>query len=284
MSQPWTEAEDSVVLSKSRSEAARLLNRTKEAVTIRKGKLRRKLSLGPVVELLSPDEAKLRIAVPRYDSKEQEDKVRFVGGPYEPPFVPIGGWLRCMLRGRLQVGGYSNSLIPWPVAGNHPRQLVVCGDLAKALRTESRLAVCFHFGISPQTVSEYKRQLGIERLTAGSTFLFWRNVRLAGSAAARAKMSRQREGRKDLMTPEDRERLREIQKRPKSAVWKAKASKRWQRRYALLGKPKEWTEAEMSLLNTRPDREVAKLVDRSVGAVKAKKFQLLRLNREKSPS
>jgi hypothetical protein len=62
--------------------------------------------------------------------------------------------------------------------------MILCGDLVTALKTESRLAVCFHFGIFPQMVSEYRRRLGIERLTAGSMRLFWRNVKLAASDEA----------------------------------------------------------------------------------------------------
>jgi hypothetical protein len=77
------------------------------------------------------------------------------------------------------------------------------------------------------------------------------------------------------MTPEAREKLRQIQKRPKSEAWKQKMSERWQRRFAVSGKPLEWTEEELKLIGTRPDREVARLLDRSLSAVKAKKFQLL---------
>lgn len=237
----WTDEENQVVLSNPPAEAAKLLSRTEEAVTIRRNKLRRRLSPEQVVNLLTTEEAKLRIDVSRYDSNEQEEKVRFVGGAYAPPFVPIGGWLKCELRGMVQVGGYSNALIPWPVAVGHPRQMILCGDLVKALKTESRLAVAFHFGISRQIVSEYRRRLGVERFTPGSLRLFWRNVDLARSDEARAKMFQQREGRRDLMRPEDRQRLRQIQRRPKSAAWRAKMAERWQRRYALLGKPEEWT-------------------------------------------
>jgi hypothetical protein len=162
--------------------------------------------------------------------------------------------------------------------------MILCGDLVTALKTESRLAVCFHFGIFPQMVSEYRRRLGIERLTAGSMRLFWRNVKLAASDEARAKMSRQREGRQDLMTPEDRERLRAIQRRPKSEAWKARMAERWQKRFALLGKPGEWTEEELKLIGTRPDREVAKMLNRSVLAVKAKKFQMQKAQEHTLPT
>ena len=125
------------MLSKPPSEAAKLLKRTRGAVKIRGSKLRRKLSPEQETKLLSPEEAKLRIDVPRYDSKEQEEKVRVVGGPYAPPIVPIRGWSKCELKGLVQVGGYSNGIIPWAVAVKHARQMILCGDLQKALKTES---------------------------------------------------------------------------------------------------------------------------------------------------
>ncbi len=274
----WTAEEDRVVLSKPVSESAKLLNRTETAIGLRRNKLLKRLTPGSLIQPPSPDSVQLPIQVPRYDSPEQEEKVQFVGGPYTTPTVPVGGWLQCEVRGLLQVGGYSNALIPWPTAARNRKQLIVCGDLLKALKTESRLAVAFHFGISPQMVSGFRRALGIERFTAGSTRLFWRNVKLAGSDEARAKMSRQREGREDLMTPEDRARLREIQSRPKSEAWKARAAERWQRRYLLSGKPDPWTDEDLKLIGTLPDREVAKLLNRSLQAVKAKKFQLRKEN------
>jgi len=133
----WAQEEDQVVLSKPPSEAAKLLKRTRGAVKIRGSKLLRKLSPEQETKLLSPEEAKLRIDVPRYDSKEQEEKVRVVGGPYAPPIVPIRGWSKCELKGLVQVGGYSNGIIPWAVAVKHARQMILFGDLLKALKTES---------------------------------------------------------------------------------------------------------------------------------------------------
>lgn len=271
----WTEEEDQVALAQPVAVAAALLQRTHEAVKIRRAKLLRKLNPEKAPKLLTLDEARLRIEVPRYESKEQEEKVRFVGGPYAPPLVCIGGWLKCELRGELQVSGYTNALIPWPVATRHHKQLIVCADLVRALKTESVLAVAFHFGISRALVSEYRSRLNIERFTAGSQRLFWRSVNLARTPEARAKLSRHHEGRSDLMTPEAREKLRQIQKRPKSEAWKQKMSERWQRRFAVSGKPLDWTDEELKLIGTRPDREVARFLGRSLSAVKGKKFQLL---------
>jgi hypothetical protein len=45
-----------------------------------------------------------------------------------------------------------------------------------------------------------------------------------------------------------------------------------------IGKPEPWTEDELKLIGTLPDREVAKLLNRSLQAVKAKKFQLKKEN------
>ena len=160
------------------------------------------------------------------------------------------------------------------MAIGHARQPIICGDLLKALQTESRLAVSFHFGISQGMVSEYRRKLGIERLNAGSIRLFWRNIELARTDEARAKISSRHEGRGDTMSPEDREKLREVQRRPKPKAWRRKMAERWRRRFDAVGAPVQWTEEELKVIGSRPDREVAKLMNRSLSAVKAKKFQL----------
>ena len=269
----WAAAHDEVVKSHPVPEAARLLDRSEAAVRIR----RRKLLPSTRPRLLTMDQARKHIEVPRYDSAEQEELVRLVDGPYTPPFVPIGARLKCELRGELEVDGYTNALIPWPVTKGHRKQLILCGDLLRALKTESVAAVAFHFGISHALVSELRQRFGVERYTAGSMRLFWRNIERARTADARDKISRAHEGRKDRMKPEDRERLREIQKRPKAASWKERMFERQQRSMAMR---RPWTEEEMRLIGTRPDREVARLINRSFSAVKGKKFELLRRLRE----
>ncbi len=276
----WTAEEDETVLSMPVDKAARILRRTATAVAQRRARVRKRLGLsGP--PLLTLEEAKKRIEVPRRGSAQEHGVVKFIAGPYEPPLVPIGRWLKCEVRGLLRVGGYTNALIPWPTAEGHARQLILCGDLVKALRTESGRAVCFHFGISHSTMSLYRKLLGVERLNPGSLRLFWRTVDLARSPRARAKMSLQREGRKDLMCPADRERLWRIQKRPKSKTWRRKMEAFWRGRYALRGKPPNWSEEELKLIGTRPDREVARMLGRSLQALKAKKFQLLKAKRRR---
>jgi hypothetical protein len=273
---PWTDEEDKVVLALPVAEAAQSVQRTVVAVKIRRTKLLRQLRPDMPQRLLTLEEARIQIKVPHFDSAEQEEKCRLVDGPYVPPLIAIGGWLKCELRGDLQVGGYTNALIPWPVAAVHGKPRIICGDLLRALKTESVAAVCFHFGICHSMVSEYRQRLGIERFTAGSMRLFRRTIDLARTPEARAKLSRHHEGRGDTMTPEAREKLRAIQRRPKPEKWKQKMGERWRRRFAVSGRPARWTEDELRLIGTRPDRELAKLLNRSLSSVKGKKFLLLR--------
>lgn len=222
-------------------------------------------------------------AVLRFMSGDEElpielrDKAAFVGGPYRAPRVPKSGFLRCRLRGRLKVGGYTDEVISWPVAeGRIKKQLIVCGDLVRALKTESRVAIKQHWGISLALVSEYRRALGIERYTAGSWRLFWRNVNLARTDEARAKLSSAHEGRADRMTPDERAKLRRIQKRPKPEKWKKRMSRMWKDRIARIGMPIKWLPEELAMFGIVPDREIARITGRSLSAVKARKFLLLK--------
>jgi hypothetical protein len=48
----------------------------------------------------------------------------------------------------------------------------------------------------------------------------------------------------------------------------------------LAGRPAKWIDEELKLIGTRPDREVAKLLNRSFSAVKGKKLELLRKARK----
>jgi hypothetical protein len=202
------------------------------------------------------------------------ESVKFIGGPYGPPSVPKSGVLRCVLRGWLKVDGYSSGLIPWP--RGKQGAFIVCGDLVKALRTESLAAVEYHWGVSHDTVSMWRKRLGIERFTPGTWRLFWNVVNAARTPEARAKMSRQREGRKDPMTKADRERLRAIQRRPKPEAWKRMMSEKMKRRCAVLGPFEKWLPEEAAMFGIVPDREIARITGRSLSAVKGKKFALLK--------
>lgn len=279
---PWTEAEDRIVRSCPPSEAARILRRTVTAVKVRRGRLAVQAGEGLRDKLLDESEVQDKLTGFRYDSNQQEEVVRFVGGPYGPPRLPGDGVLRCAIHGRLKVGGYTNTVIPWPVASGHPSQRIICGDLLKALRTESREAIVFHFGLSRAFVSELRRRLGIPRYNAGSHRLFRRNIDLARTPEALEKQSRYREGRPSGMSPQDRRKLQVLQSRAKPTSWRRRMSERLRATIAKKGVPRKWTAAEIALLWTMPDREIAEKLGRSFSAVKGMKFKVGR-DRAKLP-
>ena len=51
-------------------------------------------------------------------------------------------------------------------------------------------------------------------------------------------------------------------------------SERLRRRFDLLGPYRPWTPKELTMIGTMPDREVARRINRSLSAVRAKKFAL----------
>lgn len=97
-----------------------------------------------------------------------------IGGPYSPPRnARIGVVHVCEVNSERLIVGFSDAPIQWPrgrpLAGKGAPALIVCGGLAEAVRTESRAAVAHWWGVSPATVSAWRRALGVDRQTAGTT-------------------------------------------------------------------------------------------------------------------
>ena len=63
-------------------------------------------------------------------------------------------------------------------------------------------------------------------------------------------------------------------KAPKWVHWRYKMSPWVPRNFDLPGHYEKWTPKELAMIGTMPDREVARLIGRSVSAVRAKKFEL----------
>lgn len=98
-----------------------------------------------------------------------------IGGPYSMPAASIGDTLRCEVRGDMVVTGITAAPIPWligrPSVGRGRSSLIVRGDLSAALRLESRSAVCHWFGVSSTVAGRWRRALGVERVTPGTSAL-----------------------------------------------------------------------------------------------------------------
>jgi len=67
------------------------------------------------------------------------------------------------------ITGMTDAPIPWPIAKNRRgrHSLIVYKDLAKAVRRESNQAVAHWWGVDPQTLTKWRRALGVERATEG---------------------------------------------------------------------------------------------------------------------
>ena len=97
------------------------------------------------------------------------DRFRLLFGPYRTPRFHYGRVVFCEVRGEVTVCGLSDGPIPWPLGKRgRAKSLVVYGDLAEAVRRESNLAVAHWWGISPQTVSLWRKALGVGPVTAGT--------------------------------------------------------------------------------------------------------------------
>ena len=99
----------------------------------------------------------------------EPERLLLLHGPYRPPRVRRGDKLFCEVRGTVTVGGYSDAPIPWPRVkkGGNPC-LILCGDLARAVLSESNVAVCYHFGVSTHTVSKRCKALGVPEQNEGT--------------------------------------------------------------------------------------------------------------------
>ena len=99
------------------------------------------------------------------------ERFRFYFGPYCAPRVQIGDRLECEIRGELVVGRWSGGPITWPQAKN-PKgggwMLIVCDDLARAVRQESNIAVAHHFGGNVKIVAQWRKALGVGASTRGT--------------------------------------------------------------------------------------------------------------------
>lgn len=62
----------------------------------------------------------------------------------------------------------SAARIPWPYAFRGRPFLIVTKELARAVRNESNQAVAYWFGVQQQTVTKWRRALGVELATEGT--------------------------------------------------------------------------------------------------------------------
>jgi len=95
-------------------------------------------------------------------------------GTYTTPRFRYGARVVC--QARVEVVGLTDAPVPWLIGqrGRH-KAIVLYGALVKAVRRESSLAVQHWFGVGPFTVWKWRKALGVDRNTEGTSRLFSEN-------------------------------------------------------------------------------------------------------------
>lgn len=101
------------------------------------------------------------------------DRYKLINGPYRPPKVKVGDMVKCEMYGLVEVGGWTDAPIPWPRAKKSGRpQLILTGDLVRAVKTESEIAISYHWGVGITTIWKWRKALGVGRVTPGTKVLY----------------------------------------------------------------------------------------------------------------
>jgi hypothetical protein len=208
----------------------------------------------------------------------------FLLGSYKTPRFKYGDLVRCEVRGELVVVGLSDAPIPWPLGrpGHYRESLVVYKGLARAVRRESAAVICDHWGVTAQTVSRWRKALGVGQMTEGTSLL--KSEALSASEALAAARER---GKAKARDPERNRKIRESKRgkaRPDHVIDAMRQANlgrthteetRRKNSAAKKGKPRpprrDWAEWELALLGEFLDEEVAKRTGRSYASVASKR-------------
>lgn len=81
-------------------------------------------------------------------------------GNYRTPRFHFGQVVIDDVRGEVEIVGLSDAPISWPVGKRgSAKALVVYGGLSQAIRTESNQAVAHAWGVTPQTITKWRKAL-----------------------------------------------------------------------------------------------------------------------------
>jgi hypothetical protein len=175
-------------------------------------------------------------------------------GPYSLPSLAVGARTHCLVRDALVVvTGWSDARFSWPFCRTVGQRggsagLLVENELARAIKSESALALMYWWGVTNSTVCLWRKALGVEGRagTPGSQRL----IQAAAERGAEAMQSH------TFTTAE-----REVKRRNAVALD--------------LGRHLEtgyhgprWTPEDLALLGTIPDADLARLLGRTETAVR----------------
>jgi hypothetical protein len=220
------------------------------------------------------------------------ERFKLLYGPYLPPKCRIGDTLPCEYRGReVKVRRITDAPIQWPAAfGGSRASPILCGDLIRAVKRESEIAVAHHWGVSHVLVWRWRRALEVPAINHGSRRLrieyaaetLTPDVRAEARAAmdkpvVRAKLSAAKAGKP--LHANAIAAMREANKRPKSDEWKRKRGERsremWKHpeKYGLPAH-REWTAEQDALIGTDTDSAIARALNLPYSAIAYRRHSL----------
>ena len=200
-------------------------------------------------------------------------------GRYKTPRFQYGSVVFDIVRGDVQIVALTDAPIPWPIGrsiATRGRSLIVFADLERAIRTEANQTVCRLFGVTAQTVSKWRKALGVGLTNPGTkrlrrTLLMPRlpamRERIDYHAPERiAKISQARTGKPRPAHVVEAVRQAHIG-RVASAAERQRLSDAHRKRGTRPPKAgRAWTDAEETILRTHSAPEAAKLTGRSLTA------------------
>ena len=213
-------------------------------------------------------------------------------GEYQTPAFQVGNVVECAVRGSVKIVGVTAGRIPWPTAKritgrkNATPAIVLYDCLVNAVQQESNRAICYWWGVTGQTVSQWRKALGIGRSNLGTSRLHAEHYRdhvgeamrkallpALRSPERRAKISAAKLGKP---RPDLSERNRSRRGTKLSADARQRMKEAWQRHGFVGGKKgaRAWTAAEDELVRTLPTAEVVRLTGRTLASVGSRRRKL----------
>ena len=98
-------------------------------------------------------------------------------GEYQTPVFQVGNVVECAVRGSVKIVGVTAGPIPWHTAKqingrkSATPAIVLYDCLIDAVQNESNQAICHWWGVTGQTVSQWRKALGIGRSNPGTSRL-----------------------------------------------------------------------------------------------------------------
>jgi hypothetical protein len=172
------------------------------------------------------------------------------------------------MRGLLRVGSWSDGLIPWP-RRYRTGSIILCGDLVRAVETESVEAVSHHWGVCRNVVQKWRQALHVPESNPGTRYLRHR-IKTALDSPARRRAVIRANNPKAILSSEQAPHERS------HPLVSPTISRLVRDRIARTGRHinpdlRLWTDKEDKLLGTARDENIARQINRSRAAVRSRR-------------